>query len=90
MALACLTLHRLIHGSSWLDIMWQGIHHSSALNSNSKYNILLKAPPVLMYTKRQQLGACLEIRKYKTLMLYLSLDIPLVQHFYTYTLAEVL
>ena len=57
-------------------------------NSNSEYNILLKAPPVLVCTALGDVSR----DKYSTwlhLMLYLSLDIPLMLYF-LYALTAVL
>ena len=57
-------------------------------NSNSKYNILLKAPPVLV---RSALGDVSQDKDstWLHLMLYLSLDTPLMLYF-LYTLTAVL
>ena len=57
------------------------------LNSNSKYNITLKAPPVLVCMKNTALGG-MSRDKYSTrlrLVLYLSLDTPPRAVFYIQT-----
>ena len=64
----------------WLDVTQQRIHCSTTIlvQYNSKYNISLEAPPVLVYTKNTAFGKI----KFNTAlnwlqpMLYLSLNTP--------------